>query len=105
MNLNELAEKAWNTSRIREQNGANVKIKDIMKHAAGEVIEAAEARIRWRENDFASPIDKADYAEELADVIICVLIAAANDDIDIDQALTSKMCKNELRAEKTGDKL
>ena len=55
--------------------------------------------------DYIDGIDKEDYAEELADVVICVLIAAYEDNIDIEQAINSKMQKNAQRAALEGDKL
>ena len=47
---------------------------------------------------------KAEYAEELADIIICALTAAHSADVDIEYAVNEKMQKNELRAELKGDK-
>ena len=104
MNLNEIAENAHRTAITRERNGGAVKIRDILKHTAGEVVEAAQAREAWASVEYIDGIDKEDYAEELADVLICVLIAAYEDNIDIEAAVNSKMQKNELRAELKGDK-
>lgn len=105
MNLNEIAENAHRTAITRECNGGAVKIRDILKHTAGEVVEAAQARESWASVDYIDGIDKEDYAEELADVLICVLIAAYDDNIDIEQAINSKMQKNAQRAALEGDKL
>jgi NTP pyrophosphatase (non-canonical NTP hydrolase) len=104
MNLNEIAENAHRTAITRERNGGAVKIRDILKHTAGEVVEAAQAREAWASVDYIDGIDKEDYAEELADVVICVLIAAYDDNIDIEQAINSKMQKNAQRAALEGDK-
>ena len=104
MNLNEIAENAHRTAITRERNGGAVKIRDILKHTAGEVVEAAQARESWASVDYIDGIDKEDYAEELADVVICVLIAAYEDNIDIEQAINSKMQKNAQRAALEGDK-
>lgn len=101
MKLNEVAQNAYNTALQRQKNGADVKIADILKHCAGEVIEAQEAFIFWK-YEAKSP---AVYAEELADIIICALIAAARDEIDIEAALEKKMQKNATRAAMQGDKL
>lgn len=102
MKLNELAINAYNTALKREKNGAAINCNEILKHAAGEVIEAAEARYYWvTQNSDA----KDDYAEELADVIICALIAAGRDKIDIEKAVNEKMRKNAQRAALEGDKL
>ena len=46
-----------------------------------------------------NPNYKADFeAAELADIITCALIAAANEDIDIEKALKDSQQKNEARA-------
>ena len=99
--LNECAQNALYTAAKRQYNGANVKIETILKHCAGEVIEAAEARSYWLLNDS----NKDAYAEELADVVICVMIAAANDGVDLEKAINNKMRKNAARAAMQGDKL
>ena len=104
MNLNEIAENAHRTAITRERNGGAVKIRDILKHTAGEVVEAAQARESWASVDYIDGIDKEDYAEELADVVICVLIAAYEDNIDIESAVNLKMQKNAQRAALEGDK-
>ena len=104
MNLNEIAENAHRTAITRERNGGAVEIRDILKHTAGEVVEAAQARAAWASVDYIDGIDKEDYAEELADVLICVLIAAYEDNIDIESAVNLKMQKNAQRAALEGDK-
>lgn len=101
MNLNDAAENAYKTAIQRQKNGASVSITDVLKHAAGEIMEAQEAYIYFRYED-----DKAtQYAEELADVILCILIAARRDGIDIEKAVSEKMRINAQRAARQGDKL
>jgi len=104
MNLNEAALNALFIAKVREENGADVKLEDIFKHTGGELIEATEARARWEANGFLSQELKNDFAEELADVLICVLIAAKRDNIDIESAVNLKMQKNAQRAALEGDK-
>lgn len=101
MNLNETAKTALENSLKRQHNGANIRVADILKHCAGEVVEAEEAFILWKYEAHAPET----YAEELADIIICALIAAARDRIDIEKAINDKMGKNAKRAEMQGDKL
>lgn len=101
MNLNEAAENAYKSALQRQHNGADVKVAEILKHCAGEVIEAQEAFILWK-YDAHDPVK---YAEELADVIICALIAAGRDEIDIEKAVNEKMQINAQRAAMQGDKL
>lgn len=50
-----------------------------MKHCAGEVIEAAQARAELHNGETTYE----EYGHELADVIICALIAAVDDNVDI----------------------
>ena len=76
MNLNEIAENAHRTAITRERNGGD-----------------------------SFSVEHDNYAEELADVVICVLIAAYDDNIDIEAAINSKMQKNAQRAALEGDKL
>lgn len=101
MNLNEAAEKAYMTALRRQKNGGSVAINEILKHCAGEVIEAQEARTLLN----VDMLDVELYADELADVIICALIAAAADGINIEAAIANKMQRNEQRALMQGDKL
>jgi NTP pyrophosphatase (non-canonical NTP hydrolase) len=105
MNLNEASLNALFIARVREENGADVKLGDIFKHMAGEVVEASDARACWECNGRISQELKSAYAEELADVLICVLIAAKRDEIDIESAVNLKMQKNAQRAALEGDKL
>lgn len=48
MNLNETAKTALENSLKRQHNGANIRVADILKHCAGEVVEAEEAFILWK---------------------------------------------------------
>lgn len=102
MNLNEAAQNAFETARQRERAGANVNINQILKHCAGEVIEAATAREFMITQDYGN---KQAYGEELADVIICALIAAYKDGVDIEKAVKEKLQINAQRAAMQGDKL
>ena len=100
MNTNRIAEKAYNTALKRQQNGANVDINKILKHCAGEVVEAAEKSVLIKKD-----AGKAnEYAEELADIVLCVFIAAYKDGINIESAIIAKQHKNEARAAGKGDK-
>lgn len=105
MNLNKTAEKAFRIAVRRQQNGGNVDLLKTLNHLAGEVVEAAVARVRWLcDTDKSKGETKAEYAEELADIIICALTAAHNAGVDIEYAVNEKMQKNELCAELKGDK-
>lgn len=118
MNLNEIAHDMREAARKREENGGiKADSKSLFKHMATEVIEAEEAffffdnEIPKEEGDIWLPIDdmKMDHrqalAGELSDVIACALIIAANENIDIENALKSCLYKNKRRAMRQGDKL
>ena len=100
MNLNEAAQNAHKTAIERERNGGP-KIRDILKHAAGEVIEAAGARAEL----YNGVTTYEEYGLELADVIICALIAAHEDGVDIEKVVNKKLQINAQRAAMQGDKL
>lgn len=118
MNLNEIAHDMHETARKREEHGGiKADSKSLFKHMATEVIEAEEAFFFYLSIDdlFDNEIPKEagdikrDHrqalAGELADVIACALIIAANENIDIENALESCLYKNQLRAMRQGDKL
>ena len=103
--LNELAKECREIAKKREEHGLKSDTLNCLKHCAGEVVEANEAYNDWTFLDTPKEDMKRAYAEELADIIICTLIAAANDNIDIEMAISEKVVKNSLRAEGVGDKL
>ena len=86
MNVNEVAKMLDEYSKEREKNGAQLNNTNLglLKHCAGEVIEAV--------------------VEELADVIACILILCARENIDVEYALTQCLAKNLQRAEGKGAK-
>lgn len=113
LDLNKLAEECKQIAKARVSNGADIEPpENALKACAGEVIEAVQAQ-KDAENYYKYldyPDDRLDrlfssYAEELADIIICVLVTASNDGIDIEKAVLDKIEKNKLRAERKGDKL
>ena len=132
MNLNELSKNALENAKRREANGAKIDHHTLpmLKHCAGEVVEATEAFTNYREiknlaEDLtATDLDekwesqeepdvceeyyqecKAKFASELADIICCVLIISAEEGIDIEKAISDCHEKNAKRAYGEGDKL
>lgn len=117
INLNELKKTTLEIAKKRIANGANLD-NDFLKHCGGELVEAVNARyafatgmnmtlnIRPVTKEISEAIDKlqADYACELADIIICVLNEAEKVHIDIEKAILKVVEKNRLRAEGKGDK-
>lgn len=97
IDLNEHAQKAQEIAFNRwKKKGVEYHTPAILKHCAGEVCEAVEAYDQYLYEYIQSRRNK--LAEELADIITCALIAAANEDIDIERALQECQQKNEARA-------
>ena len=97
INLNEHAKKAQEIAFNRwYKNDVKYSTPAILKHCAGEVCEAVEAYNDYLYEDSKGCRNK--LAAELADIITCALIAAANEDINIEKALQDCQQKNEARA-------
>ena len=108
MNLNEVAKNALENAKRREANGAKIDYHTLpmLKHCAGEVIEATEAYTILMESAVDDTYNQKErFASELADVICCILIISANENIDIEEAVCKCMLKNAKRAYGDGDKL
>lgn len=99
--LNEMAHDALKTATEREKKGQLLSDTiSVLKHCAGEVVEATYAfnELCCFGDDMPdTAMYKTAFADELADVITCALIAAANEDIDIEFALKRVQKKNEGR--------
>ena len=105
INLNELSTEAYIVAKKRELNGAFIKTEPIsvLKHCAGEVMEAIEAYC-----DLAYELTdeyEEKFQNEVADIMVCCLIMSGYMQFDIEKAINRVMEKNRLRAEKHGDKL
>lgn len=97
IDLNEHAQKAQEIAFNRwKKKGVEYHTPAILKHCTGEVCEAVEAYDQYLYEYIESNRNK--LAAELADIITCALIAAANEDIDIERALQECQQKNEARA-------
>ena len=116
LDLNELAKQSQEIAKQRAKHGLGADTTTCLKHAAGEVAEAIIAFDEWQTDLRFGRISmgvtdpdwqkdyKREYAGELADIIVCTLIAAANNNIDIEQALNDCVEKNRKRANGVGDK-
>jgi len=118
IDLNKIAQELNEASLKREKNGAFYETSEkrgsegLLKHCAGEVIEATEAYTQLKlpyENNKGHWIGQ--YAErkhalgaELADVVACCLIIAAREEIDMEWTLSQCLEKNMERANGKGDK-
>lgn len=102
IDLNFISKIALEYSKAREKNRSVEKGSplNLLKHCSGEIIEAQNARDKWiyGGGDFDS-VEKQEYAAELADVVMCILITSASDNIDIEEALKDCLEKNRKRAE------
>ena len=112
LDLNDLTRQSQVIAKKREKHGVGADTMSCLKHCAEEIVEAVDAYNDWQTDSKLGNnypdwyVDyKKEYAGELADIIICVLIAAANSNIDIEQALKDCVEKNRKRAECIGDKL
>lgn len=94
MDLNGLAKEAFEIAKAREQN---TDVLSCLKHCSGEVVEAIDAYKTY--NNFMFDIGGKDrFADELADVIMCILTLSASKNIDIENALDKCLEKNRQRA-------
>lgn len=131
IDLNKLSEECLKIAEKRDESGGpKSDTMTCIKHAAGEVVEAGIAynaysgmknlavdinekdiEKRWEGFDEPDACEesyqeiKCEFESELADVIICILIAASQNKIDIENALNKCIEKNRKRAEGVGDKL
>lgn len=104
INLNDLAKQSHS---LVEQRGLDADVISSLKHCAGEVVEATEAYYIWTDLTATEEVNakhKADFALELADVIICALTASADMNIDIEKAINGAMLKNARRAYAKGNR-
>ena len=105
IDLNKLSTEAYIVAKKRELNGAFIKTApiDILKHCAGEVMEATEAYCDYAYEMTDEYEEK--FQDEVADIMTCCLIISGYMQFDIEKAINRVMEKNRLRAEKQGDKL
>lgn len=104
IDLNELCKAALVNAEQRQKNGGNIKddTRSMLKHCVTEVVEAMEA---YTNSMIRYGSINQQFADELADIICCVLIIAGREEIDIEKAINGCIEKNRRRAEGTGDKL
>ena len=109
LDLNEIAKHSLKTSKQRLENGATF-TKDNLKHCAEEVIESVQARTIYNAvgdstvQEYLQEL-RDNFEDELMDILVCVLIECAENNIDIEKALLRCINKNNKRALCIGDKL
>ena len=99
LDLNYLCKMSYENAKRRAEHEPDIKIgtMETLKHCAGEVVEATEAYIRF---NHMTIVTKEAFADELADIVCCVLTICGKENIDIEYALTMCMEKNANRAER-----
>lgn len=110
LDLNYLSKISYEISKQRQNNGAfkETTTASLLKHTATEVVEASEAFDKFQfaiNSEFALGDYFDGFTSELADIIVCVLIIAGKENVDIEKAVLDCMEKNRKRAEGIGDKL
>lgn len=97
LDLNYLCKMSYENAKKRAEYEPTIKVDvlDTLKHCAGEVLEATDAYwfYSWGER-------KDNFADELADIICCVLTICGQENIDVELALTKCMEKNFKRGHK-----
>lgn len=101
LDLNELCKIAYENTCKRAEHESDIKIgtMEALKHCAGEVVEAGEALTLYAicKQDGSEEVNnktKEAFADELADIVCCVLTICGQENIDIELALTKCMEKN-----------
>lgn len=109
INLSKLSQAALDIAKARkvdkvDKPGGTVR---MLKHCAGEVVEAADAYREYmnalecvEDEDERMLVSVRPFALELADVIMCCLIIAELNGVDMELALLECMDKNERRVRK-----
>lgn len=87
--LNAFAGRAREASRMRGMDGT---AEEYLKHCAGEVVEAVSEYNNWTISQDEGGRER--FALELADVIMCALLAADAEGVDIEKALAVCLGKN-----------
>ena len=98
INLNEIAEQMYEVALKREQQNPymnSLTSVELLKHLAGEVVEAS----------MAYGVSTEPYRMELGDVLCMTMLLAHKENFDIEKILSDTLAKNTERANKTGDKL
>ena len=104
LDLNYLCKMSYENAKKRAEHEPTIRIDPVstIKHCAGEVVEAGEALTLYavckhEGSEAVNNKTKEAFADELADIICCVLTICGHENIDIELALTKCMEKNYKR--------
>lgn len=98
IDLNEMAGQMYEVALKREEHSPYINSLtsvELLKHLAGEVVEAG----------VAYGVSTEPYRIELGDVLCMTMLLAYKENFDIEKILLDTLAKNTERANKTGDKL
>lgn len=98
IDLNEMAADMYEVALQREKNHPltnSCTSVELLKHLAGEVVEAS----------MAYGVSTEPYRMELGDILCIAMLLAHKENFDIEKILSDTLAKNTERANKTGDKL
>ncbi len=98
IDLNEMAGQMYEVALKREQHSPymnSLTSVELLKHLAGEVVEAS----------MAYGVGAEPYRMELGDVLCMTMLLAYKENFDIEKMLSDVLAKNTERANRTGDKL
>ena len=103
IDLNGLAKESHEISKKRGLPYSAMNNEQNLKHAAGELIEAAFACAFYKSTVKQSPAEKNArrlFADELMDVVACIMIVAHSEGIDIEESLLKCIEKNKKRTQR-----
>lgn len=105
MELNKICKIALDNAEKRANNNDRVSIEtsSMLKHCATEVMEAMEAYVQGKMCECDYTVEA--FENELADIVCCVMIISAKENIDLEYAIYNCIEKNRRRALRVGDKL
>ena len=98
IDLNEMASQMYEIALKREEHSPymnSLTSVELLKHLAGEVVEAG----------MAYGVSTEPYRMELGDVLCMTMLLAYKENFDIEKILSDVLAKNTERANKTGDKI
>jgi NTP pyrophosphatase (non-canonical NTP hydrolase) len=108
VNINEIAQKAVMYANKRASIEGLESPYDVLgmcRHTSSELFEVIDAFTRWQcvqcslEDYEDCEEEKTAFTDEIADVIMCALIIAAGQGVDVEKALEKCLEKNRKRAE------
>jgi NTP pyrophosphatase (non-canonical NTP hydrolase) len=98
IDLNEMAGQMYEVALKRESHSPymnSLTSVELLKHLAGEVVEAS----------MAYGVGAEPYRMELGDILCMTMLLAHKENFDIEKMLSDVLAKNTERANRTGDKL